>query len=354
MTSNVPERPWKLPPEIKSFRYHISDLAVRKFRERCSNEHSGKSDHDVAMLIDQRIFEAIMDKRVTDVVDADFPDQDTKVVSITIRGGIGHDQPIKNYAVMRTYKPNGYPSLRCVAGPGGIAPAVITLVTEDMGARNFSDNRWAFVNRPLATKLADIVITPQPQKEPPAPATKEIEMATTTRPRSPQPSRPPKSMTSTQRMERINFARAQLMLRPSMPINGADGLKHMLKTRYGISLDHDTMSAIKLEVERTLVNHGNSPVPLPRLPSEADPMSWTNPVSPIQPPTNGHANGHNSGNGPSMSTVALELGKAMEDESSAKLQMARVEEELANIRAVYLKAKAKCELLMQRMQELRS
>lgn len=59
---------------------------------------------------------------------------------------------------------------------------------------------------------------------------------------------PEGAKTAKARNERIEWARAQLRLRPHMPLNGPDGLKALVRSRFGVALSWDTMAELKEEV----------------------------------------------------------------------------------------------------------
>jgi hypothetical protein len=53
------------------------------------------------------------------------------------------------------------------------------------------------------------------------------------------------------RLVRIEWARAQLKLRPHMPAQGPDGLVTLMRERFGVGLEYETLAALKREVKGT-------------------------------------------------------------------------------------------------------
>lgn len=120
--------------------------------------------------------------------------------------------------------------------------------------------------RPAATEpAAPLVLTPDPKAETPrkggtAPGYKY----------------PPGSRTREKANARETFARAQLMARPHMPIGGKDGLRQLMRDRFGVGLAWDTLATLKAEIT------GQPAEPEPKHP---EPVKTTPVAAPVVPPS---------------------------------------------------------------------
>lgn len=63
------------------------------------------------------------------------------------------------------------------------------------------------------------------------------------------PTRPDGSMSADKRAERITFARSILLQRPAIPLNGEDGLLSMMRKRFGIGLDPETIQTLRRQLD---------------------------------------------------------------------------------------------------------
>ncbi len=148
----VAEKNWAPPKQVHPFHYYITDIAVQKFREKAHVEHKVMREFDLAVKIDQRVYEAA--DKMQDIVDAANNSQLSKIVEIVIkRGQENPGYEVRMYAVLREIRPNQYPVPRTVGGPGGVGLCVITLIDSEQGANNFATGRWKPANLALAKPL---------------------------------------------------------------------------------------------------------------------------------------------------------------------------------------------------------
>lgn len=98
----------------------------------------------------------------------------------------------------------------------------------------------------LGEKLAPVISTIKP--EPEKPAEGPARSVTTVSYKYPDGAKTTKA-----RNERTEWARAQLKLRPHMPIQGPDGLKTLMRHRFGVALTYDTLAELKREATGQVV-----------------------------------------------------------------------------------------------------
>lgn len=311
---------WQPPKTAREFRFWISQHAVERFRERgLEPELTSRTDRDVAMLLDERIYHAIVAKQQTDVIDSEMPDVDTKVVKIENRKGAAY------YVVMRPYRPNAYPPMRVVGGPEGLAQAAITVLTEEMASTNFTTKRWYVPNRPFASKLQ--LVKPAPPKSEPAPT-----------PVSPPPTQVAEESTRRRgsTVERHEFAKRILRERPHITSNGADGLSALVEKEFGVGMSYETIAKLRevVESERAATPRPTSVIEPTPAPPPAPP--------PVHTPIAAHAN------------IAMQFAQAIEAEKTAKQRVNLAASELADAQSVLDGATSQVEKLLAQMQSQRA
>lgn len=142
---------WTPPKAVRDFRYHITDIAAQRFRERVDDAIRTPSDHDTALQLDAKIQHAYDTKNVNDIVDASCPSEVTKIAQITLRPGV------ENYVVLRMVRPNSYPAPHTVGGPAGAALGAIDLVPIDLGQQRFANGHWKVAFRQLEGPLTKLL-----------------------------------------------------------------------------------------------------------------------------------------------------------------------------------------------------
>lgn len=302
---------WQPPKTNREFRFWISQHAVERFRERVEEEFRARTDRDLAMLLDERIYQALLAKQQTNVVDSEHPDVDTKVVKIDSRSGGVH------YVVMRPYRANAYPPMRVIGGPQGLAQAAITVLTEDMATSNFSKGRWYVPNRPFANKL-HLVKPTEPQATPPQVA------------EAPKAAPPPEVRVGRggTMLERAEFAKRILRERPNITSHGADGLSALVEREFGCGMAYETIAKLRELVAAE------------RLPVSAPPVAPPPVVVPAPAPAE--------------VSIALQFAQALEAEKTAKARAARATAELEAAQSILDGATAQVERLLAQMQSLRA
>lgn len=308
---------WQPPATNREFRFWISQHAVERFRERVEEEFRSRTDRDLAMLLDERIYQALLAKQQTDVIDSDYPDVDTKVVKIESRHGG------TNFVVMRPYKASAYPPMRVVGGPQGLSQAAITVLTEEMATQNFTNGRWYVPNRPFANKL-QLVKPTEPTPTPPPVA----EVPKTT------PAPKVKESRGGSTVERFEFAKRILRERPNITAQGSDGLAALVEREFGCGMSWVTIAKLReaVEAERGAV------APVVHAPVVAPPAPPPPAPAPVTPDV----------------SIALQFAQAIEAEKTAKARRERARTELEAAQAVLDGATAQVEKLLQQMQSQRA
>jgi hypothetical protein len=305
---------WKPPATTQDYRFWISEHAVKRFRERALEpEMRSRTDRDLALLLDERIYGAISAKRCTVIVDADCPDVDTHVAVIESRTGMLH------HVVLRVYKSNSYPLMRTIGGPGGSALAAITVLTESMAAENYAKGRWKVPNRPMAGKLSLVKAA-----DPPPP-----EVADDDDEEDPTPGKPKAKFATL--VTRLGFARKILLSRRHITMFGKDGLNALVEAEFGRGLSWESMTQLKRQVDEEFPLEASAP-PAAEIP--AAPASKTTPIF-------------------QTSSIALQLEQAIEAEKVAKARKHAAEAELLAAGEVLTNASKQVDVLMGQMQAQR-
>ena len=321
---------WKPPETSREFHFHISKHAVERFRERVDEEHCSSSNRDLAMLLDQRLWDALRSSPPHSEVieDSEAPDEVTHLVRIESRTGVNQ------FVVMRKMRLSQYPRMPMIAGPTGAALCAITLLTADMATNNFNNGKWRRpvkpLTQPLAEKLQAVKLpsaTIPAADVPPPPAETEAEV---------------KSRGST--VERISFARDILRRRPSISAQGADGLSELVRAEFGVGMSNAMIADIRRQMEaEDAANAAASRAP--RTSIAAPRETWVSAPAPAPPP-------------PAPPSLGERLAAAIEAERVAVTALddvqRRVEEALARAPEVRATASAAVEALMAEVQGLRS
>jgi len=222
------------PVSDRKFHYWITDHAVQRFRERVDPSTGARLDYDLAMLLDERIHQALQNNNSTVVIDADAPDEDTRVVQIDARDGQ------KCFVVMRMFTPNGYPRANTLGGPGSRAPGTVTILTSEMASRNYASRQWKIPNRPFAAALAKAPAIPAPAPKPIAAGGMTVHIKPVT-PDAPAPKPAPvlapekdrEYARGASKVERFEWIKSVLRERPNIKFGGPDGINAMAKARFG-------------------------------------------------------------------------------------------------------------------------
>lgn len=307
------------PPEInRDFRYWISEHAVQRFRDRVDDDTKARTDRDLGLLLDERIHVAILAGKSTQVVDADAPAEDTRVVQIESRSGQNC------FVVMRPHAVNGYPRTRTVGGPGCRAPLAITVLTSEMASRNYVVKQWKVANRPFAGKLDFVqpAPAPAPKHEEPVPKPKETAPA------------PASDLPKVSMVERIEWIKSILRERPNIKHSGPDGITALSSAKWGIEVSRQLVNECREVVIRE-INAGRTAALGHPLPSPPPPYK-----RPGTPPS-----------------VPELLAAAMQREANAKEALQLFDDRQAEMRAKLVgdrdQASIEVEGLMKQMMEMR-
>ncbi len=228
---------YKAPSNDKHFHFHITDHALERFRERVAEEHRALDQGALALLLDDRLWDAHQAGKFTEVVDGDRRDERTWIFQIEAR--TGH----KHFVVTRKYHPGARPALPILGGPIGCALAAVTVLTSEMASANYANGIWRVPDRRVAEKLAAAGITASPPKgAPAAPPVLVIAPA-------PEPikERKPRHATGTL-VERVHFAKEILRERPSISGYGPDGLSELVRAKFGVGMAWETITRLKEQV----------------------------------------------------------------------------------------------------------
>lgn len=308
MSMNADAKMWAPPKETRDFHYHITDVAVRRFRERVDAELKNLSERDLALVLDKRIFRAFELKREQAILVDGRSDQGALIAVVHVREGL------ECYAQLRMYRPNAYPPLRIEGGPAGAGLACINLLPLEAGSENFARGIWKpSLNRPFAEKSAaekiqelvnNTIVPPRistpgaPKAEPTTPgdvtmdadtsrkptsaahwpagstAAKErmakARAAKATKPKQEKPmakmkraggtGRPPGFKDPVKTQQRIDFAKAQLAIRPYMSIGGPDGLRKMMTDRFGVAVKAEILNQLRSEAQKASGKTGTAAI----------------------------------------------------------------------------------------------
>jgi hypothetical protein len=311
------------------FKYWISDHAVERFRERMGDDVKSWDDFAVARLLDERLSAA----KMTLVIDVDYrgtlpshsQPSDTYIAEVESRMGG------KCFSVMRMVRPNSYPRMRAIGGPGGPALGAITVLTSEMASANFANGRWRVPNRVLGEKLAGVRIVPREDREETEKPVvsprvirheeaRQVQIADqrALKEEEEEMNEDDKGRGST--VERFEYAKSVLRARPHINAAGRDGLSDMVREKFGVGMSHGTIQALRQQV---LAEQGRQPAPPPSKP---------------ELPT---------------SDLAGQLTAAVAAEASAKLALKSAEAAVSQARAKFTEASGLVTDLMGRLQAMR-
>jgi hypothetical protein len=114
----------------------------------------------------------------------------------------------------------------------------------------------------LAAALATQPSTPTPPPAPPTPTPTPTQEET---PAVPSTTKnytfPPNAKSHAARQERMEWARAQLKMRPHMTLSGPDSLKELLKQRFGVALQWEDLNMLREEARAALLKQETTPAP---------------------------------------------------------------------------------------------
>lgn len=385
----MPDYKWTPPADLKDYNYWITRDAVNGIRQHLSPESKNRTDQEVAKVINRLVFQAFERNDTIEVVDAKFPSEKTV---------IAHLQPNPErrcYGVLRINRPNAHPPLNTVAGPGGVALAVITVLSEDVGSRNFETGRWAAPeykapdergsrvvkigdtaagkklqemkntvatnNKPVATIVTTPVIAEAPMhrkcyrvgcaanaldlpNRTQRPVCKQhLDEEIAAKRSASLPQRAKGVMTTSAITAREQFARSVFSQRPHINIGGPDGIQELMKKTFGIGMDNRKLSEIRDEVRAAMT--GTQPqVAIQSPPVVIQPYVVPAPVpsSPV-PVVAAATNG-------SVMAMAVELASAIEAEKTAKQRVLDLQSQLKQANADLDQATKSRESLFNRMQ----
>lgn len=238
---------------VHEYKYWISENAVETFRE---NAGLAGTKETLAVHLDEQIHAAIQQERTAIVIDANAPNEDTRLVYLgTPEGGSR-----KLVVVMRMHSPNTYPQVRTVGGPQGRAPLAITVLRGETASSNIATGRWKVPNRPLADKLANVklpevvLINPLSQDKPLSshdlrqaiPVVKTTPMERTNDGRRATDRRDePKPARGGTTQERQSFVENILKDRPNIPHDGPDGICELVRHKFGTGMGRELFKQIK-------------------------------------------------------------------------------------------------------------
>lgn len=245
---------YRAPDHDRKFHFHITDHALERFRERVDEERRALNDGALALLLDERLWDAHQAKRFTEVVDRDRADQPTWIFEVEARSGR------KQFVVMRRYYPGARPAMPTLSGSIGCPLAAITVLTSEMAAANYANGVWRVPDRRVAEKLAAAGITVSAPKGAPSVAVPSAD--------SPPPKVEPKveddrdltdhednqikprtrgAATGTI-VERIQFAKQVLRERPHINALGKDGLREVVRERFNVGMSWETITRLREQV----------------------------------------------------------------------------------------------------------
>ncbi|MGN6103995.1 MAG: hypothetical protein ACTHU0_02725 [Kofleriaceae bacterium] len=327
-------------------RFWISNHAIRRLRERGEHAIQSMTDRDLAIVLDERLFDAFASEAYESVVDSKYPDVDTKVATIECRDSV------KRFVVLRPYRPSEYPQMRTVVGPSSGSPALaaITVLTMEMVTQNYHSKRWCVPNR----ATSKVVSTGDFQNRPLA-ALSKIEPATISRSlASEQSSLQRKYTLGGTRAERSAFVLEMLREDPDAPM--AD-VRDRVRKKFGTPMNHTLVEQLRArvlaEIPKTdVVVPCATAAPTPVL-SIVRPQTLAVPEPAPAPQPSAAPSLESIAANPNMS-IAIQYAQALEGERLARARVQNAERELEAAQESLRVSSSQVDMLMAQMQRQRS
>ncbi len=144
-------KPWKPPERSEAFRYYITDNAVMAFRA-VAPEFAGLTDESCGRLLDSALASALAARKPQAIsIPAERVHEPTMIAEIKVK----HD--LNMVGVLAAVRPNSYPPIPTVGGPGVPQLGLMSLVSMERAAQNMATGKWnVCINRPFADALSKL------------------------------------------------------------------------------------------------------------------------------------------------------------------------------------------------------
>lgn len=310
---------FKPPPITREFRYWIREGAVDRFRELAEEENRPLNDLELARVLDERIHGALLGKQFEVVIDKEAPGEDTTLVTIQARNKFKQSLLV----VMRMIRPNSFPRPpRCIGTPGTAALGAITVLSYGSAQHNFQHGKWHRPTRPLEGKLTNVRSAPPTPPPAPPPVVPPPRPAPVSPPDDEEPETDEDTNTSTL-VERLHYARLEIIRRPNMRVSGKDGVISFVKSQFGKGLSWQTASQLKEQVLEELEQGSRGAPALVELPVTSTRVVQASPAPAPRPaplaPSRGMRPTVSTAEREHQAELGVQLTQALADEARCKV-----------------------------------